>query len=124
MNRDIKFRAWDLNYKTMVYINDLYWFEEEGVHDFEGSGHYSNYTFMEYTGLKDRNGKKIFESDIIIATTEEGKGIQGYIEYIDCAWMVNIDGITVYEFYNLRYPSIVIIGNRYENPELSEEENN
>ena len=26
-------------------ITDLYWFEENGVHDFDGQGHYERFTF-------------------------------------------------------------------------------
>jgi len=109
-------------------IVDRYTNEKVMITDFKINGKiqrpygYEIIDVMQYTGLKDKGnkGKEIFEGDVVIATTEEGEGIQGYIEYIDCAWMVNTDGITVYEFYNLRYPSIVVIGNIYENPELLE----
>ena len=36
-----------INVKTGVEepITDLYWFEENGVHDFDGEGHFSQYKF-------------------------------------------------------------------------------
>jgi hypothetical protein len=38
MNREIKFRAWDIYAKDMRYVDDMYWFEENGVNWIEQDG--------------------------------------------------------------------------------------
>jgi uncharacterized phage protein (TIGR01671 family) len=120
----MKFRAWDIKHEEMMYIDDLYWFEEEGIHEIvngEAHGHHSKYKIMWYTGLNDKNDKEIYEGDMV--------------EYYDWGYKKGIKLFGNVVFYNaaywielLKYPTdnelmdeddeYRVMGNVYENPSL------
>ena len=109
MSREIKFRAWNKHFKGMEYPN-------ENGHNFphkysvENNGVMLNVGFfwMQYTGLKDKNGKEIWESDILECTFSH-KPLRAVMEWdSDKYGWKTIAPIDKWE----------VIGNIHENPEL------
>lgn len=76
-------------------------------------------TVGEYTGLKDKNGKKIFEGDKVRYDDDE----TGYIEWDEetARFIISGDGV-IYDFDNFRGDELEVIGNIHDNPELLQEE--
>lgn len=58
--REVKFRAWHLGDKRIVPWHEMR-DDHYDLYELCNNGH----TLMQYTGLKDRNGKEIYESDIL-----------------------------------------------------------
>lgn len=77
-------------------------------------------TICLFTGLSDKNGKKIWENDIVEIASEDG--------YFLCEWdddtaryVLNGDGLTA-DFDNYYGYEVEVIGNVFDNPELLEVE--
>ena len=120
--REIKFRAWDgLEFYNPILSEGLIF---RNYRDFEDFDHADD-VLMQYTGLKDKNGKEIYEGDVIYAFSNGYKyTIEFGIISVDVenhlttpAWYAKLIGDT-YKCPLCSTEIIEVIGNIYENPEL------
>lgn len=133
--RQIKFRAWindsDLfeTEKETPYMEYDFAFEEYmTLNDELCQMQVNGFHIMQYTGLKDRNGIEVYESDILHVIEVSNHDDQEYksaVEYIQSGFLVTEpDGtqVPLCCFHNLEntYPlfEIEIIGNVHKNPEF------
>ena len=119
MNREIKFRAWQKWHEYMFtpdYIDFINGNIIIGEHD--GDSRYEDIPLMQYTGLKDKNGKEIYEGDILKASNSiikivfKGRGYEGIY--------LNKEEMSELPIQNNNYLYWQIIGNIYENPEFTQ----
>jgi uncharacterized phage protein (TIGR01671 family) len=119
--RELKFRAWD---KEQNRLFNVYGFDEDHVYektldDYTHSIHPRGVCeIMQYTGLKDKNNKEIYEGDRLKKPTEYIEGMPNGARYKIVEWTMpkhygvgfNIGEINTWK----------IVGNIYENSELLE----
>jgi len=110
--REIKFRAWDKNANKMFFDGSSAIFHIlrdsiDGAMLIPQPGLF----IMQYTGLKDKNGKEIYEGDII----KEPDTPNRQITFKDGSFMLTMDDGQRYLPNSGRRE---VIGNIYENPEL------
>lgn len=124
MKREIKFRAWLENKKEMYYQYDNTASAMNGLSRFaEVVGSQVGYTpeVMQYTGLKNKNGKEIYEKDSreeysFIDFCSKCMSYQEFYPYKGKNICHNCDGN--YNLSEIDFSKENIIGNIYENPEL------
>ena len=129
MKREIKFRAWDgirMTQSGIMYNNTTGKLEVPIG---------SKMKLMEFTGLTDKNGKEIYEGDVVkilysdwmskldsdTRTLDEylnDIAAKGVIEYKDCEFGVKICSDLLDPIHCGRHGFIEVIGNIYENPNI------
>ena len=138
--REIKFRAWDKEgqlTKKLGEKNRMYYFFSEFFITLDGDlvHHFGNssgmrhlitlndkkgkFILMQYTGLKDKNGKEIYEGDIIhYVSKSKAFPINEFILIKDMVeWLQDV-GLNEGEFAYNYSKNAEIIGNFYENTSL------
>jgi hypothetical protein len=117
--REISGRVW--TGEDMIYLHSLE-LEYQNMGMIMAGGVDRCETFMQYTGLKDKNGKKIFEGDIIRHINEEAD-MNPYVvpEMTPDNWEILLGIMDAeWEEDDMQYSNIEIIGNVFENPSLLE----
>ena len=131
MKREIKFRAYSSHNHKMYPVSNIEWDADgrmwvtaddgkNGIELIDDEAH-----LMQYTGLHDKNGREIYEGDIVHAYDQEpdrdepdyrGSEATGIVEFHSSMFMLDDDIV-------LDYPPILeVIGNIFENTEMLEEE--
>jgi len=148
--REIKFRAWDEIEKKMFEPSSISWkdgylwvCDSHGQNKLEYEMINPNAKLMQYTGLKDKQKKEIYEGDIVrILYTDwpsqsssdprpfdeylKSLSYTGFVEYGKCEFSLNFPGaLGKRSAYGDLIPGahgfMEVVGNIYENPELLKE---
>lgn len=131
MSREIKFRAWD-GYKNKM-VNDYFVMSSEGFALETSYGEITatliDWKLMQYTGLKDKEGKEIYEGDIVEERWDNPLTSKENVDRYKIGFAEN----GVYKMYHssgeerfhrtlfLRYQHVEVVGNTFQNPELLEQ---
>ncbi|HFU3721136.1 TPA: YopX family protein [Streptococcus suis] len=125
-----KFRVWDTVKESMSEVQAIVYVEEKIYPIYSKVIRryipFNEAILMQYTGLKDKNGKEIFEGDILKCTSFDGS-----FWYETVSWDSTLAGFATqqngYDATAISYITdskaitVEIIGDIYQNPELLEE---
>lgn len=126
--RELKFRIWDALAKKYIsqrnYLSSMK-VDDSGIATFTYKQHLDGgFIIEQFTGLKDIEGKEIYENDIIQL---EGSPITYSIEWDRYQWAINAHGALGYDpdwniqpFNHCVYERAIVVGNIFENSDLLE----
>lgn len=105
--RELKFRVWQPT-NNYVYF---------GLSKGNSFAFKSTPCIEQYTGLKDKNGKEIYEGDIVVNTYYDD-GEMYKVLWVDDSVAFGMESLDDMELYKLPLESLEVIGNIHENAEL------
>ena len=129
--REIKFRAWYKPKRVICKVTAVDWLYQkininyipEGE-DYEGyNDSWQNFVLMQFTGLKDKNGKEIYEDDIVIFQFYHVKRVGKVFYERGSFWLIDDPkaepGTFGHQFLSrYRDSKLEVIGNIWETPSL------
>lgn len=121
--KDLSMRIWNSHDKCMEYIDDLYFFEEQGIHKSGDGGHFGEYPdpVMIASPFYDAENNRLYENDIIIVhwSNWDAISIIEFDEYRGWAAHEVTEGNSngMRRIQNVKYEKI---GDTYSNPEIVE----
>jgi uncharacterized phage protein (TIGR01671 family) len=136
--REIKFRAWDKDEKSMYKVMSLtfrgieYGYSVKITPKVIENRTLHNFKLMQYSGINDKNDKEIYEGDIFQCKSRQGKDMQGEVYFEEGCFKIKYGYQKPPEGERKDYflssvisketaKEIEIIGNVFENPELLEQ---
>ena len=127
--REIKFRAYHKERKEMFEIASIDFEEKKAV---LSNGvikllnvDFKQFELLQYTGVKDKNGKEIYEGDIVLIKLDETstwhKTVVGFKKGAFIADLIDKEDYVYIFHHGFTDDDFEIIGNIYENKNLLEE---
>lgn len=125
MNREIKFRAWTGKYMLDSAYGD--WVSFDGIPYTEAEQRNSrnieikkakDYVLMQYTGLKDKNGRECYEGDVVQNFLTGHHGQVVFSSKFACFNVFDEDNKWVCSMGAMSGDGFSILGNAYQNPEM------
>jgi uncharacterized phage protein (TIGR01671 family) len=124
MNREIKFRVWNKGINSMYSVygfnqRQIQWGKDDG--SLGGSFSYgqnnkNKFILMQFTGLSDKNGKDIYDGDIVKRSLSGSNPTTTDKVYFQNGSFVIGEGDFIRTISS--FCTLEVIGNIYENPEL------
>lgn len=124
--RTLKFRAWSPKHESMAYSDEhkdahglASFFDALYQHDVFMPDQF-RHILMQFTGLKDKNGKEIYDGDFVEIEEGPNKSKREVVWHKStaCFALAIGNGATEYLPNYVRYRQIEVIGNIYSNPDL------